>query len=64
MSKTIKQWLSELPEPYREQALKYSALEKTENLMLPSMTEALRYAFTWGQTVQGTEYWAELKRRY
>lgn len=64
MKKTVKEWLQELPEPYRTKALKYAALEGSENLTLPSMTEALRYAFRWSQTVQGTEYWVELKRRY
>lgn len=58
--KTIKEWLEELPEPYRTQALEnvseYSLSQKDE-----SLSEALKGAFTWIFTPQGHYYWMDLR---
>lgn len=64
MNKTIKEWLSELPEPYKTKALKYAALEKTEDKTVNTMHEAIMEAFTWGQTIQGKHYWLGLYNIY
>lgn len=59
MTKTIKEWLEELPEPYRTQALNnmevdepYSGDEETANL-----SKALHSAFLWDKTREGLDYW-------
>jgi hypothetical protein len=57
--KTIKEWLSELPEPYRTQALKNTnqrELGETAN----SLNNALSLAFVWDRTEQGHSYWEDL----
>lgn len=58
--KTIKEWLEELPEPYRSQALKnvhkHLLTAKDE-----SLSEALNGAFTWKNTPQGHDYWMDLR---
>lgn len=64
MKKTVKEWLQELPEPYRTKALKYAALEGRENKKVIDMRDALIWAFYWGQTVQGKAYWANLYSKY
>jgi len=53
--KTIKEWLSELPEPARSQAL--DNYEGPENRMASSILEALMIAFIWEATVEGWDYW-------
>lgn len=59
--KTIKQWLEELPEPYRTQALENADrcdLDKDAK----SKPAALRNAFEWEETPedQGYYYWEDL----
>lgn len=56
--KTIKQWLEELPEPYRTQAL-----ENYENNKVQSLSFALINAFEWYDTPEGIEYWADLNKK-
>lgn len=59
--KTIRNWLDQLKEPERTEAL--------SNMCPSGMTEkedclgdALFAAFTWGNTTQGNEYWSEIQR--
>lgn len=61
--KTVEQWLNELPEPYRTQALeqaKNSLLQMTER----SMYCALSGMFTWSESHEGGEYWRQLADVY
>lgn len=58
--KTIKEWLHELPEPYRIRALhnvkeSFELLEITED----SLIEALSGAFVWSTTKEGYEFWSK-----
>ena len=59
MTKTIKQWLSELPEPYRTEAL--HNLEVCPwygpEAASDSLSEALSTGFWWDCTKQGLDYW-------
>lgn len=57
--KTIKEWLEELPEPYRTQALENSDIIHNNNKS-DSLPSALDMAFNWPQTNQGWEYWHKL----
>lgn len=59
MKKTIKEWLEDLPEPYRTQALNNTdedLLEITEE----TQSEALNTAFWWSETKEGHDYWSQL----
>jgi hypothetical protein len=59
MTKTIKQWLSELPEPYRTEALHnlevcpWYGPEAAKD----SLSEALSIGFWWDCTKRGLDYW-------
>lgn len=52
--KTIKEWLQELPEPYRTEALKNC---DTPDLNTDCLTSALVSAFSFIRTKQGYNYW-------
>lgn len=54
--KTIKEWLSELPEPYKTKALANAskAVLKEEE---PDLNQALRAAFIWETAPEGKVYW-------
>lgn len=52
----MREWLEELPEPYRTQAI-----ENTEATLLLERVESLKMAvkcaFVWRNSTQGHEYW-------
>lgn len=59
MTKTNREWLSQLEEPYRTQALVNTCmgnLKKSEE----SLERALISAFVWSETPQGHAYWKEI----
>jgi len=61
--KTVEQWLNELPEPYRTQALEQtdnSHLKKTER----TMYDTLMGIFPWCDSHEGAEYWRQLSEVY
>lgn len=61
--KTVKEWLEELPEPYRTQALEQtdnSHLKKTED----TMYSTLLGIFAWSDSREGAEYWRQLSEVY
>jgi hypothetical protein len=55
--KTVKEWLQELPEPYRTQSLE-NCTNPDEEVKL--LSEALGYGFYWGRTKQGYMYWSDI----
>lgn len=61
--KTIKEWLNELPEPYRSQAIENTVdcdhTDKTNfyNYEAESPREAIEIGFVWSYTDQGQMYW-------
>ena len=59
-SKTVKEWLSELEEPQRSQALANMETYCTMAGDLPakSLYLALSSAFVWSQAPEGYEYWS------
>lgn len=63
MQKTVREWLEELPEPYRSQAMdnlvKYP-LPKSRTLF-SNIGDALLYGFDWDLTPQGFSYWHRIK---
>jgi len=54
--KTIKEWLSELPEPYRSQALENTAVDTLDENE-GNLSMALHEAFDWETSLQGHNYW-------
>ena len=57
--KTIKEWMELLPEPYRTEALANMWWEDKDN-NYSTAAEALRQAFNWSRSAQGTVYWKDL----
>lgn len=57
--KTIKEWLSEIPdEKIRKAAFKN--LDKEDELeMIPSLSLAIAGAFTWSKSPEGNAYWVK-----
>lgn len=56
--KTIREWLEELPMPYRTQAI-----ENTSELVLKVekayLSESLLCSFYWRNSPQGLDYWSD-----
>ncbi len=59
--KTIREWLNELPEPYRTQALANEnndiKIEGTFNDLVDKQSEAVLWGFEWGVSPEGDNYW-------
>lgn len=63
--KTIREWLEQLPEPYRTQALENafsirSLFDIDREPSRQTIKCALREAFIWHKTSQGHTYWADI----
>ncbi len=64
--RTIREWLQELEEPHRSKAIK-NTLNLNENpdevfkCVEDSLVESLYSAFIWSGSVEGLEYWVDLK---
>ena len=56
--KTIEEWLDQLPEPYRSQAIN-SSIKETLNLRCDTARAALSGAFVWADSKEGRHYWKE-----
>jgi hypothetical protein len=55
--KKISEWLNELPEPYRTQAI---ANQEWQDYEVNRLSGAIANAFSWHDSPQGHEYWHEL----
>lgn len=61
--KTIREWLEELPEPYRTQALENASWKRlNRNVALQYI--ALSRAFSWALSTQGDKYWRDLYEKF
>lgn len=56
MKKPIKEWLQDLPEPARSQALHNMWWEDADTLQ-ESLADALRQAFNWSKSPEKYIYW-------
>jgi len=63
MEKTIKEWFNELPQGYRERALK-NAYHSVINRYDSTMAEAICYAFSWRVTPEGYDFWSAVHDHY
>jgi hypothetical protein len=58
MKKTTRQWLKDLPEPYRDQALENENKNgNNTNEKCDSLPDALIKAFSWPESKEGYIYW-------
>jgi len=69
MTKTNKEWLSELPEPYRTEALEnleehpWIGTEEEGSWSAGAISCAISCAFWWSCTQQGFSYWSDIHAR-
>ena len=63
MTKTIKEWLSELPDGYRERALVNTDEDAMENKE-ESMDNAIAAAFFWNSSHEGHKFWSDVLAHY
>lgn len=61
--KTIREWLEELPEPYRTQALENFDIEGIDNILVSTLADAINKGFIWFTTPQGEPYWFNIHRK-
>ena len=64
MRKTIKEWLEELPDGYRERALNHAANNTRELAIEKSIDGALAGGFVWKETLEGKEFWHDVAMHY
>jgi len=57
-NKTIRQWLNELPKPYKAQAIK-NFDKKARGSRRGSLAQAIHGAFIWSDSNEGFEYWSK-----
>lgn len=60
--KTVEDWFEELPEPYREQAMKDHKNTRPErsDRQCYSLGEAINIGIEWGRSEQGPGYWERI----
>lgn len=58
--KTIREWLEELPEPYRSQALENMDIEDAD-IEHDNFERALCGAFLWMDSPEGWDYWNKIR---
>jgi hypothetical protein len=63
MLRTVKEWLSDLPEPYRDLAL-HNCLSDRGDAEVLCMSHAINYAFGWDRSPQSRCFWEDLHRSY
>jgi len=61
MRKKVKDWLMELPQPYRSQALDNTNVPDGDGC--ESLADAISCAFVWDRSPEGHEYWCNLRDR-
>jgi hypothetical protein len=62
MRKTIREWLEQLPEPYRSQAIWQTSEERLLKVVC-AMAEAIQCMFIWMDSLQGDAQWYDVYQR-
>ena len=57
MRNTIKKWLEELPDGYRERALANEEADDCPNEDVESIYDAVYAGFVWSRTNEGHDFW-------
>jgi hypothetical protein len=63
MAKTVKEWLMELPDGYREMALA-NMCEENKSIVVRNMEDAINRAFTWEESQEGDVFWLAVYNHY
>jgi hypothetical protein len=63
MEKTIKEWLEQLPDGYRERALENAEYNLLE-LHRKTMATSIAAGFAWDDTPEGHSFWADVQKHY
>lgn len=63
MEQTVTQWLNQLSEPYKTQALANILYDRGDR-MCDTMSTAIDRGMSWADTPQGHEYWSRLRGVY
>ena len=58
--KTIREWLEELEEPYRSEAIANTPINVLKYTGCTILSNALIKAFEWGETKHSFDYWNDL----
>ena len=58
--KTTREWIEDLDEPYRSEAIKNTPIKVLKLKEHISQSKALLDAFVWEDTPQGHDYWSDL----
>jgi hypothetical protein len=61
--KTVSEWLSELPDGYRERAL-MNRDSANAGYKTGSMSSAISHAFTWRKSPEGQKFWLKVQRSF
>ena len=65
MEKPIEEWLSELPDGYRERALENrKKFPYKGNTTATSKADAIIYGFRWEQTPEGPHFWSAVQKYF
>jgi hypothetical protein len=59
--KTIREWINDLPQPYRDMALEHAkdhAIKHYLNIEQPTARDGLMAAFDWPETKEGSKFWS------
>lgn len=59
--KTVRQWLKELPDGYRERAIEQSFFLDTEE---PSIERCITRCIIWEATIEGSKFWKQVHEHY
>jgi len=55
--KTIREWLEELPDGYRERAIKNYDPDHDDSYIINSLWSAIVITFVWRDTPEGYDFW-------
>jgi hypothetical protein len=58
--KTIREWLEELPEPHRTQAINNAEKYDMIDISVDSLIDAIGQGFIWRESPEGGNYWVDL----
>lgn len=68
MEKTVKEWLSELPEPYKARALanlcREGANKHAATMLRKNIPDALSIAFMWNVSPEGHDFWKAVAKHF
>ncbi len=62
-SKTMLEWLNELPEPYKTKAIN-NTHKRLQQMQILNMKHAIGSAFMWANTDERYDYWKQIFKIY